>query len=346
MLVVRVDGNGEIGSGHIMRCFSIARAASAIGVETVFAVSDNRSAEMVKTLTGSSSEVLGGNPLQLDSSDGRLLAEFAYRKGAEAVLVDTYAVSDEFFQAIALRCKVVYLDDVYTFEEGNLGKPRKWDVSAIVNYGFGFTLDDYRPVYAESEAELLIGPRYAPVRNEFVGRPYTVSPIIGRVLITCGSTNPNCALERMVSGCLKGFDYPVDIDVVIGSRAEFDERAFGSASLHLHRGITDLSRLMQSADLAISAGGSTLYELACIGVPTIALPAVSNQLGNARGFAELDLGPVVCSAEWEPNDVALAVRKMADSYSARSEFSSRSRSLVDGMGAARIVESVHSWVFS
>lgn len=336
MIVIRLDAGVGIGSGHAVRCAAIARELAGMGEACQFAVSGYESARFLGGL-GLGSVELGGDPLSLGTSDGESLALFAGGVGADTIFVDTYGAGDEFFSALkgsaAEGTTIAYMDDCYTFREGMLARPDKRPVDLVVNYGFAFGEEEYSEVYG-GDTRLAVGPSYAPVRDSFRGRPYRVSGEVGQVMVTTGSTNPDASLERMVEGIrLSGLGCKVT--VVVGPAASFDETCLVGIDSRVLHDVRDMAAIMLSSDIALSAAGSTLYELCCIGVPTAAFPIVENQLGNVKGLSSRGLG-LSSGLGWDAQDVAENLSKLASRPYLRREMSNCMRECVDGRGAERI----------
>ncbi|WP_217969376.1 UDP-2,4-diacetamido-2,4,6-trideoxy-beta-L-altropyranose hydrolase [Adlercreutzia caecimuris] len=339
-VIIRADGGKRIGMGHIMRCSAVARELRTLSCQVVFAVSDEESAQAV-AIAGESAIVVGGQPEALSERDGVALRNLAEELSAKAVLVDSYGVSNAFFTQIKGTTRIVYVDDTYLFSEGFLKRPYRYDIDAVVNYGFGFSGSIYESVYFGSQTDLCIGPAFAPVRNEFLLACADNANAVKRVLVTSGSTNPNGALERMVEGVL-GSAPETAIDVVVGPLSKFNVNLLQGGKIYVHENVKHMSSLMASVDLAVSAAGSTLYELCCVGVPTVALPIVENQLANAIGFSQLGLGASVVRTDWSKDDVRDIVASLISSKQLRLRFSTNSRASVDGRGAQRIAQVINA----
>lgn len=299
----RVDGDSSIGAGHIVRCVSIAQEVEAQGGKAVF-VSTNEESVKILQKYNFGPLLVGGDSRQFGKFDAQKLAS-VMNEGA-TVLVDSYGVTDEFFDTCAdLGLKVAYIDDMYTFETGSLSDPVRRNARMLINYSFGFSEEDYDNVYKGTSTKLLIGPKYAPVRKVFrekVGQ-YQVRDKVENVLITTGSTNPNKSLEKMAQGCRDALS-DAHISVVVGPNASFDGSLVSKLNLHLIKGATDLSEYMLASDLVISAAGTTLYELYTLGVPTIAVPIVENQLANVRGFKKMGYGLTLVSLSWNAINIS------------------------------------------
>ena len=97
---------------------------------------------------------------------------------------------------------------------------------------------------------------------------------------------------------------------------------------------------MLASDLVISAGGTTLYELAALGVPTIAVPITENQLANVSGWRKRCLGFALQSVEWNDGELIGMIRSLATDTVLRQALSSGMRGMCDGQGARRVVEAI------
>lgn len=339
-LLISVDADGQIGSGHLMRCLSIADAAADKGAHVVFAVS-NEYAHSLAQNRGYEAVCVKRNEMRYSVEDARTLGGILVENDAGALLVDSYAVDEDFFIELerhAGSCSVFFIDDFFTFSAGRACEPKFWPVAGIINYSFGTRMADYERVYAGKSVALLIGPKYAPVRRTFSEGAYEVREQVRKVLITSGSTNPGHVLERMCAAALDVLPN-CQIDVVVGAKAQFDDKDM-AAQCNILTGIDDMAHLMRSCDLAISAAGTTLYELATVGVPTVAIPIVENQMENVKGFEELELGRTVSRLDASVQAIAHEMAGLAFSELARKACSERMRALMKKNGASLIADAL------
>lgn len=332
-VLFRLDGGQGIGSGHVVRCATIASELAKLGVGSLAAVSTEESALMAES-RGMRAVVVGGNPIELGHDDAVALRSLM-GPGCVAVMVDTYAAGDDFWDSFGrlsdeLNKPTALIDDRYLFSKGMLGVPKRRPVDLVVSYGFDADEEAYKGTYSGTSVCLLVGPRYAPVREGFEPPTASCHGGVGRILVTSGSTNPDCVLERFCAACLSAAP-DAEVDLVVGAAADVDPAALYDGRVRIHRGLTDLAPLMARVDLAVSAAGSTLYELSRMGVPTVAVPIVENQRGNARGFADCGCG---LASDFE--GLATAVRALVIDSALREDLAARARSLVDGRGARRI----------
>lgn len=339
-IVVRLDMNEVVGSGHAMRCMAIADEAQRLGAGVLFAVSDERSLSALKAV-GRDVVVMEGECEALGLKDGEALGVLCSSVGAHSVLIDAYGVTDSFFEGLRKRipidCEVSWIDDMFTYECGEQSMPIQRDVDRVVNYTLGADRTAYERLYARARTGLCIGPRFAPVRPRFVRSVPSASCDVARIMVTTGSTNEGYMLEKMVRACRQGAP-DARVDVVVGSMASFE--AMEDDRIFVHRGLTDLSSLMHASDLCICAAGTTLYELSAGGVPAVAVPIVENQIPNAKGFESLGLGKVV-GADADDLSFAYEVGSFVSDAEARMACALMMRKTVDGKGAMRIARLLH-----
>jgi spore coat polysaccharide biosynthesis predicted glycosyltransferase SpsG len=168
---------------------------------------------------------------------------------------------------------------------------------------------------------------------------------VARVLVTLGGADPQSSTMAVVDAVQRALP-EATLDVVIGPLfgpvPDLDRRAAGHRSrLRLHRDMDDLSALMSAADLAVSGGGQTLYELAATGVPTVALCLADNQEPNIAALAGVSLlsaGRVAESAAGRFDRIEEGCRQLAADPALRQRMSDAGRSLIDGQGAARVAD--------
>ena len=190
--------------------------------------------------------------------------------------------------------------------------------------------------------ELLLGPRFALLREEFRAHRERVRPRTGpvaRLLIFLGGVDAENYTGRVLDAYTNFGLAGVHVDVVIGTQhpqrarleAECRERGFVC-----HVQTAHMAELMAAADLAIGAGGSATWERCCLGVPTLALCVAENQrkLITDAAFQGLLYAPQV-NNEWT-TVVARHVKALIENPSLRNYISRRGMDAVDGRGVQRV----------
>jgi UDP-2,4-diacetamido-2,4,6-trideoxy-beta-L-altropyranose hydrolase len=335
-IYIRADANDIIATGHVMRCMSIAAQIKKQGVKVTFITADDNSKALIES-RGYQVDVLG---TQWDNLDSEIdtLCQYIKDNNVGILLVDTYYVTDKYFKALSELTKVIYIDDMRKFA---------YPVYTLINYAAFADVVTYEKLYAAStnEPEMLIGAQYIPLRDEFVGKNYVVQKEATRVLITTGGTDRlNVAGNLLESFMNDGILCKLEYHVIVGCfNCNKDMLCYVSndsnGHVTLHENVDNMSYWMTYCDVALSASGSTLYELSACGVPTICFEVADNQAGadmwqqkgymRYAGNAASDIDSCVTSCSKH-------LKELVSDYNERIRMSTEIRQLIDGKGAGRI----------
>jgi len=238
-----------------------------------------------------------------------------------------------------VRC-LVCLDDV---------PGRRFECDVVLNQNLGVAVQDYESLVS-SGTTLLLGPRYSLLSGSYQKHAveYRVPQRPVRILVTLGGADraDHTALVLSELATLPG----IEIDVVLGPLYPHPDPVGRSEGLtadkiRAHRGLDCLLDLARRADLAVTAGGSTVWGLACMGMPMVVLGTAENQEAVLRGLraegAALVLGQVESLAS---GGIAAAVRSLLEAPSRLQVLSRAASHLVDGRGVERVIEVIEGIV--
>lgn len=348
MIIFRADGNGNIGSGHIMRCLSIADMARRAGESCTFATAGDEFQEAIK-VRGHACVVSHTDYKDMESGLDQLL-KMVYAHKPTALFIDSYFVTDKYLRVVMeATCKtlttLVYIDDVLAF-------PYRCDILLNYNIYGPDKKEAYRDLYRQAgirEPQFLLGTQYATLREEFQGiSPRLVRRNATHVLVSTGGADfwhMGIALMAAICGNKEAGAYT--FHVIVGSMnqdvVEIKKLADGVTNIILHSNVQSMSLLMQSCDAAISAAGSTLYELCATQTPTATYVLADNQVPGAEGFEKhgimRNFGDVrQLGAKVLAQKLIGAAIDLCKDYERRCLISQRQRAIVDGKGAERIVK--------
>jgi len=333
MFLIRTDGNPSIGTGHIMRCLSLADAIQKCKENIVFVTVDSSAKDIV--------EQRGYECIILQTKYNRLedelpiLLPWLKKFRPNCVLLDSYFVTSNYMKTVQREVPLIYMDDLNTFD---------YPADLVINYMLYAKQFVYPP-----NKRYLLGPKYALLRKEFQDVPKrTEFGLVRHVLVSAGGADPGrvtleCIrylLEHEKSG---DFVYHIILGSMNQDTTAIENLSEGQGQIVLHRQITDMCSLMQVCDVAISAGGTTLFELCACGVPTVTYVLADNQMMNAAAFAEAGL---MLNAGDIRGDVFCAERlfKLLDTLvsdcTLRRKMAGRMQNLIDGHGAERLAEKI------
>ena len=319
-IAIRVDGNSEIGFGHLMRMKALAREFSKLGAEVIFLSRDPENIE-------------GYRVLQLDRQTGDeedlLVEEMLIDMQAGMLIIDSYEYTQERLDRVGkLPLLSVYVDDL---------NRHPFNTDFVVNGNL------YAPSLPyQGRARFLLGTEYLLMREEFVGVPLRLpNPDVEHILITFGAAD----MENVTPGILhmlknykrfQDLHWHVVIGPVFRNTAEIEGmvRDYPNVTLHYN---PNIRKLIDFCDIAISAAGSTTYELAACGLPALLIIAADNQVRLAR---EAERQGMAVNLGWYHElDVARlysALDNLIINNELRVQMAMYGQKLIDGRGAQRV----------
>lgn len=356
MLVFRSDGNQNIGSGHIMRCISIADAAVRRGQECLFLTAGDEFGSTIAS-HGHKNIVLNTEYNHMEQGLSRLfsiLTEVEHRDSLEAVVVDSYQVTWQYLNQLREFCRekgarLVYLDDVLSFA---------YPCDLLVNYNIYGPDCDYASLYRGTKLPvMLLGTRYAPLRAEFQNLPARVVREDGKVILvsTGGADFEHLTIHILREifsriEALRGYEFHFIVGAMnedVGEIQSLAKQHVKESGAHvvLHSNVANMQELMGEADVAISAAGSTLYELCATNTPTITYILADNQIPGAEGFSRhgvlKNIGDVRVLGARKLSELLIdSAVGLCKDYRSRKSIAFRMSSVVDGNGAERIAEAI------
>lgn len=380
MVVIRADANSKIGMGHVMRCLSVVDALVKRGEEVLFVTADDTPVPLL-TKKGIPYRVLHTDYADMEAELPKLwnaLSELPQGPGVPEValpqrntfiLVDSYYVTEKYLVALKKRITTIYMDDIYAFS---------YPVDMLINYNIYGEEMGYEKDAAFADTKLLLGTEYVPLREEFAaGAGYAqsrkelsaetenVTPAEDRlhqmaeqgrtadggILITTGGSDSfNLAgqllMEAMKYDALKEKEYHAVSGSLNPHIGELQALAEKHENIHIHCNVTNMAELMAESEVALSAGGSTLYELCAMGVPVIAFSFAENQERLVQTFVKRGIAQYGGNYRKDGNkmiqNTIAGLETLLEDENLRTEYRKKARTLVDGKGADRIAEVIQA----
>ncbi len=336
MIGFRVDANSEISTGHLMRCLSIAEKIKVHGYEVHFFTVDAINMKLIEE-KGFKCHVMEGKYTEIEK-DYSQLSFLINKLGIRALLVDSYFVSQSYLKKLSDCVKVIYIDDLHEMV---------YPCDLLVNYTIFADEIDYSQMYMKTNTKMLLGCKYVPLRQEFETIvPKKCKDTIEKVLVLSGGTDQYHFLVHFVEEIVcKDKFRNVIFQVVCGKyntdKEKLKEIQKRQDNLMVYENLAELKDYMLNADVAISAAGTTLYELAACGTATIGYALADNQLENLQVFSEkgyvISLGDI---RNGFPKDALLFALEKAAELSYRIDVEEKMRKLVDGRGASYLAEEI------
>lgn len=330
MIIIRSDANEVIGTGHIMRCLSIAYQIEKLNEKVLFVVADEKAKRLVEN-RGFSAICLDTKWDSLDDEIEhfcKIIRDYNVLK----ILVDSYYITEKYLKRLKEKnVTVYYLDDI-----GLISK----NIDFLINYNI--YADIYN--YPQQFKKRLLGPMYTPLREEFREIHVRNFKGIRRIMITSGGTDSYNVLDTILDRLLSIKKYKdLEFFCILGcfnDNEEILKSKYGkNKNVVMLKNVKNISCYMKNSDVAITAAGSTVYELCACGVPSILYTIADNQLNAAKAFSKRK---IISWAGDFRNDIEECLRRMIyelnqlDSANYWEEKSKSMQKLVDGNGAYRI----------
>lgn len=351
---IRTDATREIGTGHFMRCFTLADRLQRHGAKIRFVsrglpthlrdMLAQRSIELVSLNSGTEGLKTGdlqhshwlGCSQELDALETkRALSDRRW----DWLIVDHYALDVRWeckLREIADRIMVI--DDI---------ADRKHDCDLLLDQNFYTAMKDRYVDKVSTRCELLLGPRYALLREEFRKlrghtRPRT-GPVM-RILVFFGGVDlDNCthrAMEALAGINLHG----IGVDVVIGAQHPYVQQikaACAKQGFVCHVQTNRMAELMAASDLAIGAGGAANWERCCLGLPALLISLAKNQVNIVEALESIGACIYIGTKETtDSSTLRSSISALLSDNIKMMTISDQAFSLVDGMGLDRVCKSL------
>lgn len=288
-VVFRVDSSEQIGSGHLMRCLTLANYLRDKNINSYFVCRDLKGnlANLVSR-SGFELDMLpkfeskGSSELELISANWEQEAldiEHLIKNSQQTdlLVVDHYALDVKFERLMRkIVSKIMVIDDLAN---------RHHDCDLVLDQNF---LPNYRIRYdylIPKSCKKLLGPKYALLRPEFIAARKNLKMRDGRVnkvLICFGGSDPTNETAKVIRALSRLTRQDFNMDVIIGAansnKYEIEALCSSLENATLYYQVSNMAELMLQADLFIGGGGTTTWERCFLGLPAITIAVADNQV--------------------------------------------------------------------
>lgn len=357
-VVFRVDASVQIGTGHVMRCLTLADELARQGHECCFVcrAHPGHLGDLIAS-KGYDLTLLPFEPARTELQLGTGTADdYARWLGAtwqedacrtlEAIsgqkpdwlVVDHYALDAEWERLVAGAAgKIMVIDDLAN---------RAHECELLVDQNLGRAGSEYDS-RLPADCQRLIGPRYALLRPEFAElRERSLrrrqNPELKRILISLGGVDrtnvTGQVLEALVESALP---HDTKLDIVMGAAAPYlDDVRLQAAGLPFDATVSvnvkNMAERMCLADLSIGAAGSTSWERCCMGLPSITVVLAENQRLIGEALTESG-GAFLVDIFRISNEIPILVERFLSSCDERQLGTQNAAAVCDGTGVGRVV---------
>ncbi len=338
---IRVDANEKIATGHLVRMITIAKKLRQKGAYCIFLMAED--CEVNRLIQNDFEYIILNSNWQRLDDEIPLLRKLILCEHLDALIVDSYYANVSFLNTLDEIVPVIYMDD----QEKEI-----YDVSMVIHYGIGADSPIYMKRYETSRTKVLAGMKFCPLREEFSELPNcTMEQRRKRIMITSGGTDPyDLEFQILYEFLNDDFFDSFAFDVIVGAMSPFLDKLKKIEAEHptritVHKNVTNMSYFMKNNIFAVSASGTTLYELCACGIPTVCFSFADNQLAGALEFNTRKLmqysgdGRIIGCPERTVSIVKNFLGQ-ADYLACLESISKQMEKEVDGYGVERIAQQI------
>ena len=339
----RVDATQKIGTGHLMRCLTLAHELAKRGAEIEFICRKlvDHLAELILSKSYKLC-ILHTNSVNEDYCPHATWLEAHWQedatqtllkvKGTDWLIVDHYAL-DEKWESILHPYidRIMVIDDV-------ADRRHKCDLLLDQNY-----YTDAATRYADlvdKDCQLLLEPKYALLREEFAFKRASLNRVyksVDKILLFFGGVDANNDIGKALAGLM---NFKGEVIIVAGSAnenyPELEQICITKDNFTLLKSTDNMAKLMTQVDLAIGGGGATSWERATLGLPALAWPIADNQVRLLNDLDKYGAIKLTSPEKLEADLNALNSRVL-------KQMSQKAMQLCDAEGATRVANKLWSF---
>lgn len=354
-IAFRVDASVRMGTGHLMRCLTLAESLRKRGIQVRFICREypgSLVAMLQKSLfpiTVLPAPAMEDKPPVKDyavilgvtqAEDAEQTIEALNSEKPDWLVVDHYGLDIEWEQCLRSHVsKIMVIDDLAN---------RHHDCDILLDQNYSSASETRYTGLVPKTCKQILGPRYALLRPEYLAYRKTLRARDGqvnRVLVFFGGSD----LQNMTGMAIEALSHPdmkyLEVDVVVGAnnphRELLEKQARERQQTRIYAPRPHLADLMAQADLAIGAGGATTWERMCLGLPTVVVSLADNQRPASGALAEAKL--IYYAGHFtdiKACHLKSLTQSLIQSTKKLTEIGMQNQLQVDGLGALRLAEAL------
>jgi UDP-2,4-diacetamido-2,4,6-trideoxy-beta-L-altropyranose hydrolase len=347
-IVFRVDASAEIGTGHVMRCLTLADMLKKEGAQCLF-ICRTHAGNLIERIRqkGFSVETLPPQNVQegdlhhslwlgaSQEADAEACARLLADNPTDWLIVDHYALDEHWEKTMRPCCKrLMVMDDL---------ADRRHDCDLLLDQNLVAGKDQRYQDKVPQQCGLLLGPKYALLQPQYAKLHDRTPPregMIQRILIYFGGSDRHNLTGMSVEAFLALERKDISLDIVMSMNSPHAKKIKKQVARHeyitLHESLPSLAPLMLKADLAIGAAGATSWERCCMGLPAIVITLAENQIPAAAELNRLGMISWLGHSDKISKEILLTALKERITQEAMASVSETCQSLVDGRGTERV----------
>ena len=340
-VVIRTDASIEIGTGHVMRCLTLAKQLKRHGAEVTFVCRDfeGNSISYIReqgiSVCSLPSIDVSASDINWTKENWKLDAEKTVSVIKELdvevdlLIVDHYGLDSRWESSVRNATKnIMVIDDLAN---------RMHDCDLLLDQNYYLNMEGRYQGLLPVHCVQMLGPNYILLRDEFVqvaSKPRVRTGKIKNILVFFGGTDPTGETIKTLKA-IKELDIPeIRFNIVVGAtnprQQEIEQLCNEMSNANYYYHISNMAELMWEADLAIGAGGATTWERCIMGLPALVVVVADNQKVAAKALARQ--GILICLGDYiqvNSNDIKQKVLYLLKNPNILEEISTSCKKIMD-----------------
>lgn len=335
-VIFRTDASTNIGTGHVMRCLTLADELKQRNANIRF-ICREETGNLIELIEKKGFKVYR-LPANIDMEEDKVLTGRILKKQStppDWLIIDHYKVDltwESFLRMLIGRIMVI--DDLFD---------RKHDCDILLDQNYSLNEERYNGLLPDHCIQLL-GPKYALLRTEFRKERESLLRCKGkvkRILVFMGGADASNETCKVLRGIRMLDCSDVSIDVVIGASnihvGEVEAIVTHTSNATCHKNVENMAELMVSSDLCIGTSGITTWERCSVGLPSLVVIAANNQRNIAENLSKIG---VAINLGWfedvKDKDIASALEGLLNEPDTIRQMSLKSLEVVDALSTERV----------
>jgi len=334
-IFIRIEASKKIGYGHLMRTSVLAEELQSRGWPIIFLCNNDPSLLQLLEKKSFSYKILKNKAGSV--RDQKDVTDILYESPGNIFIHDNYGITFNYERAVKPFTQLLVAFD----DEANRG----FLADIIINQNYGAESLQY--TLKNKETKILAGSRYVLLRDEFISKRKMRGPkrIRELLLIFGGSDTQGMTFKMLKALNEAAFERNLILNCTAGKNYKGFRKISRLSRIHdhinLHLNVKSMPELMGKMDMAISASGSTVWELLYMGIPSLLIITAENQKMIARN---LDKDGYAVNLGWYDKlsgpMIVKEVTTLILDQKKQDRFIRKGRKLIDGKGRARIAQEI------
>lgn len=328
---IRADGGYKEGMGHIVRCMALyLELEEKRNVEVMFLSRHENNLDKYFEERKINYIPIKSNEIFEEKAEMKRVVD-SY--GIDIIITDSYMLNEDYLKFLKSICKMlISIDDNYLYD---------YPSHLVINPNIYAEKSSYK---GRKTTNYLIGGEYCILRKEFREEcTKKISVDVNNILITMGGTDVNNVTTFIINSIKELKDFTINVVISNGYRniKAIENIANKSKSINLIYNPKNMKTVMERCDICISSSGTTTYELASVGVPTLLIIQAQNQLRIAK-FME-DYGAMInlgWYCELKKENLIKNIITITKDYELRLNLSEKLKQLININGVKNVVDEI------